>query len=143
MFCSHKCQRIENFPQGMSIITWLRSVQQAGYFLGNIETKTATTPRAKSRSVLKVKLEALEMRAHPKDADIEKILADISRGEQNRNPTEKQYPIQCPSFGLGGCTKTFCVLKKSSDLRPMNSDGTRNQMPVHWSSHFKGLYNTV
>ena len=115
----------------MSIRTWLREVHEGNYVLENIETKTATTPRAKLHSALKAKLAALEMRAHPKDADIEKILADISRGEKNRHPTEKQYSIQCPSFGLGNCTKKFCVLKKSFDLCPMNSDGTINQMSVH------------
>ena len=85
MFSSSKCQRIEKVPQGISIITWLSSVEETGYVLVNIETKTATTPRAKSRSVLKSKLVNLEMRAHPKDVDIEEILADIPRGEHNRN----------------------------------------------------------
>ena len=65
----------------MSIRTWLRSVQEDGYVLGNIETNTTTTPRAKSRSVLKFKLAALEIRAHPKNADIEEILDDMTRGE--------------------------------------------------------------
>ena len=142
MFCSNRCQRIEKFPKGMSIRTWPRAVQEADYVLGNIETTTATTLRSNSRSVLKVELAALEMRAHPKDTDIEEILADMPRGEQNRHPTEKQYSIRCPSFGLGNCTKTFCVAKKSFDLRPVNSNGTSNQMYVHWSNNFKGLYDT-
>ena len=129
-------------PQVMSIRTWLRAVHEGNYVLGNIETKTTKTPRAKSRSVLKAKLAAFEMRAHPKDADIEEILDDISRGEQNRNWTEKQYSIHCPSFGLWKCTKTLCVLKNSFDLHPINSDGTINQMSMHWSNHFKGLYYT-
>ena len=107
-----------------------------------IETNTATTPRAKSRSVLKVKLEALEMRAHPKDVDIEEILSDISWGEQNRHPVEKQYSIKCPSFGLGNCTKTFFVAKKSFDLRLVNSDGTINQISLHWYNHVNSLYDT-
>ena len=105
-------------PQGVSIRTWLRAVQESGYVLGNIETKTVTIPRARSRSALKAKLAALEMRAHPKNVDKEEILADIPRGEKNRNPTEKQYSIPCPSFGLGNCTKTFCVAKKWWYLRP-------------------------
>ena len=53
-------------------------------------------------------------------------------GEQNRNPKEKQYYIQCHSFGLEDCTKTFCVAKKWVDLRPVNSDETITQMYVHW-----------
>ena len=110
----------------MSIRTWLREVQESGYFLVNIETKTATKPRAKSRSVLKAKLEALEMQAHPKDAGIEEILYDITRGERNRNPTEKKYFIQCPSFGFRNFTKTLCVEKKWFNLHPMNIDGTSN-----------------
>ena len=67
----------------------LRAVQEAGYVLGKIETKTATTSRDKSRSVLKSKLAALDMRTYPKNANIEEILAGITRGEQNINPTEK------------------------------------------------------
>ena len=70
IFCSNKCQRIEKVSQGVSIRTLLREVQEAGCVLGNIKTNTATTPRDKSRSVLKVKLAALEMREHPKDVDI-------------------------------------------------------------------------
>ena len=107
----------------MSIRTWLRSVQEYGYVLGNIETKTDTNPRAKSRSVLKSKLAALEIRAHPKNVDIEEILSGIPMGEQNINPMEKQYSIPCPSFVLVGCTKTFYVAKKLWYLRPLNSDG--------------------
>ena len=109
MFYSTKRQHIGKVSQGVSIRKWLREVQEAGYVLGNIETKTAATPRANSRSVLKAKLATLDMRAHIKNADIEEILADITRGEQNRNPMEKQYYMQCPSFGLGNCTKKFCV----------------------------------
>ena len=90
MFCSNNCQRIEKVHQCVSIGTWMSSVQEACYVLENIETKTATTPRARSRSVLKAKLAALEMRSHPKDADIEEILADIPRSEKNRKPMEKQ-----------------------------------------------------
>ena len=142
MFCPNKCQRSEMFSQGVSTRKWLRAVQEADYVLGNIETKTATTPRAKSRSVLKVKLAALDMRAHQKDADIEEILADIPRCEQNRHPTEKQHSIQCTSFGLGNCTKTFYVANKLFDIHPMNSDGTINHMSMHCSNNLKGLYYT-
>ena len=69
---------------------------------------------------------ALEIRAHPKDADIEEILAVIPRGGHNINPTEKQYSIQCPYFVVVNCTNIFCVAKNWFDLRPMNSDGTSN-----------------
>ena len=130
------------FSQDVSIRKWLVSVQEADYVLEKIETKTSTTPRDKSESVLKVKLAALEMRAHLKDKDIEEILADIPRGEQNRHPTDKQYSIQCTSFGMGNCTNTLCVANKSFDLCPVNSDKTINHMSVHWSNHLKGLYDT-
>ena len=69
-------------------------------------------------------------------------MADISRGERNRNPTEKLYSIQCPSFRLGGCINTFCVANNWFDLRPVNSYVTSNQMSLHWSNHFKCLYDT-
>ena len=126
----------------MSTSTWLRAVQEADYVLENIETKTSTTPRDKSWSVLKVKLAALEMRVNPRNVDVEDLLADIPRGERNRHPMEKHYSIQCPSFGLENCTKTFFVEKKSFDLLPINSDGTMNQISVNWYNHFKGMYDT-
>ena len=79
----------------------MRSVQEASFVLGQIDTKTATNPTVKSRYVLKSKLAVLDIRAHPNHAEIEEILADIPKGEQNRNPTDKNYSIPCPSFGLG------------------------------------------
>ena len=138
---SNKRKHSKTFPQGVSIRTCLRSVQESGYFFKHIETKTDTTPRAKSRSFLKAELEALAIRAHMKNANIEEILSDIPRGLKNINPKEKQYSIPCPYFGLGDCTKTFCVAKKWWDLRPLNSAGTSNQIYVHWSNHNKGLYD--
>ena len=36
----------------------------------------------------------------------------------------------------------FCVAKKWWNIRPLNSDGTSNEILVHWASHFKGLYDT-
>ena len=65
----------------MPIRTWLRPVQESGYVLGKINTKTSTTPRARSSFVLQVKLAALEMKAHPKDAYIDVILADLPKGK--------------------------------------------------------------
>ena len=112
MFRSKKRQRIEKVPKGVSIRTWLMSVQEAGHDLAKIETNTPMTPRARSRYLLQARFAALEMRSHPKGADLDEILADIPRVEHNRNSTEKQYSIQCPSFGLGNCTNTFCVAKK-------------------------------
>ena len=142
MYRSNKRQRIEKVPKGVSISTWLRAVQEAGNFLVKIETNTATSPRARSRSILQDKLLALEIKALPKDADVDFLIADIPKGERNMNPNINQYSIKCPSFGLSSCTKTFCVAKKCSDIRPLNSDGTSNELSVHWSSHFKGLYDT-
>ena len=55
--------------------------------LGQIGAKTFTTSRVKSWSVLKAKLEIIEMQAHPDNAEIEEILADIPKGEINLNPT--------------------------------------------------------
>ena len=86
---SNKRKLIEKLSQGVSIRTWMREVRKYGYVLGNIKTKTSTIPRENSRSTLKAKLASLEMRAHPKNADIEEILADILRCEQNRNLTDK------------------------------------------------------
>ena len=34
-----------------------------------------------------------------------------------------------------------CVAKKWWDIRPKNNDRTSNLPSVHWSSHFKGLYD--
>ena len=140
MYLSNKRQRIEQVPNGVSLKTWVRSVQEAGFVLGEIKTKTATSLRARSRFVLQAKLLALEMKALPKDANVDVLIADVPKGERNRNLTKNKYSIQCPSFGLSSCTKTFFVAKKWWDIRPLNSDLTSNQISVHWSSHFKGLY---
>ena len=142
IICSNKHQRIEKVTQGVSIRTCIRSVQESGYVLGNIETKTSPTPRENSRYVLKTRLAALDMRLHPKNADTEEILDDIPRGELNRNPTEKRYSIPCPSFGLVKCTKTFCVSKKRWYLLSLNIDVTSKQISVRWSDHFKGQCDT-
>ena len=91
MCCYNKGQRIEKVLKGVSINTCLRAVQEAGYLLSKIETKTATTSWARSRSVLQAKLASLEMKAHPKDADVDVILADLPKGERNKNPTDNQY----------------------------------------------------
>ena len=109
--------------------------------LGENKTRTATSPRARSRYVLQSKLLALDMKAIPKDANAHVLIANVPKGERNRNITEKQYSIQCPSYGLSSCTETFCVAKKWWDIRFKNSNGISNQILVHWSSHFKGLYD--
>ena len=142
MYCSNKLKRIEKVPKGVSIKTCLREVQEARYVLVKIETKTATSPRARSRSVLQAKLLALEMKALPKDADVNVLIVDVPKGERNRNLTKNQYFIKRPSFGLSSCTKRFCVTNKWWDIRPLNSDGAINHISVHWSGHFKGLYDT-
>ena len=140
MYLSNKIQRMEEFPDGVFIKTWVRAVQEAGFVLGKTKTRTATSPRARSRYVLQPKLLALDMKAITKDANVHVLIADVPKVEQNRIMTKKNS-IQCPSYGLSSCTKTFCVAKKWWDIRPKNSNGTSNQISVHWSSHFKGLYD--
>ena len=76
MFCSNKRQQIKKVLKGVPIRTFLRAVQEAGYVLGKIESKTAMTPRSSSRSILQAKLAALKMKAHLKDADVDVIPAD-------------------------------------------------------------------
>ena len=141
MVCYKHRQRIEEVPYGVCLNTWVREVQEAAFVLGNIETKTATSPSTRSRSVLQAKLLDLEIKALPKDSNVDVLISGIPKSEQNRSPTKNQLSIQCLSFGLSGCTKTFCVAKKWWDIRPKNSDGTSNLLSVHWSSHFKGLYD--
>ena len=119
--------------------TWLKAVQEAAFVLGQIETDAVTSPKARSRSILRAKLLALEMRALPKNANLNSLLADSPKGERNRNPTEDQESIQCPSYGLSNCTKTFCVSKSWWGLRPKERNGDSNLMSIHWSSYFMGL----
>ena len=128
MYRSNKRQRIEKNPTGVSINTWLRVVQEAGFFLGKIETKTAKSPWARSRSVLQAKLLALEIKAIPKDADVDVLIADVPKGERNQNTNNNQYSIKCPSFGFLSCTKTFCVAKKLWDILALNSDRKSTQI---------------
>ena len=121
--------------------TWPNEVQEARYVLGKIETKTATSPRSRSRSVLQAKLLALEIKTLPKDSNVDVLISDVPQGESNRNLTNNQYSIKFPSFGLSRCTKMLCVPKKWWDIHSLNSVGRSNQISVHWSSHFKGLYH--
>ena len=81
------------------------------------------------------------MKALPKNANVKLLLADTPKGERNRNPTEDQESIKCPSYGLSNCTKTFCVAKSWWGIRPKDSNGASNLLSVHWSSYFKGLYD--
>ena len=90
MYRSNKRQRIEQVPDGVSLKTWVSSVQEAGFVLGEIKTKTTTSPMERSRSVLQAKLLALEMKALPKDANVHVLINDVPKGEQNRSPTKKQ-----------------------------------------------------
>ena len=141
MVRSKKIQRIEEVPRGVCLNKWLRAVQEAAFVLGKIDTKKVTSPRARSRSVLQDKLLALEIKALPKDASVDVLIADNPKGERNRNMKKDQLSIKCSSYGLSICTKTFCVAKKWWDIRPKNSDGTSNLLLVHWYSHFKSLYD--
>ena len=138
---SKKRQRIKEVPHGVHLNTWLMAVQEAAFVLGNIETNKVTSPRARSRSILQAKLLALEIKALPKDANAELLLADTPKGERNRNPTEDQESIKCPSYVFSNCTKTFCVAKSWWGIRPKDSNGASNLLSVHWSSYFKGLYD--
>ena len=95
--------------------------------MGHIGFNTAMKSRVKSRSGLKEKLDIIDMKANPNRAEIDEILANIPKGERNRNPTAIQYSINCPSFGVDNCNKTFCVAKNWLYISPLNSDGTRNQ----------------
>ena len=84
---------------------------------------------------------ALEMKSLPKNSNVELLLANTPKGERNRNPTEDQESIKCPSYGLSNCTKTFYVAKSWWGIRPKDSNGASNLLSVHWSSYFKGLYD--
>ena len=126
MLCSKTRQSIEEFPDGVSLNTWVRAVQEAAFVLGKIETKKVTSPRARSWSVLQAKLLDLEIKALPKGANVDVLIADTPKGERNRNPTKNQLSIECPSYGLSSCTETFCVAKKWRDIRPKKNEGTSN-----------------
>ena len=69
-------QGTEEVTNGVCLNTWVRAVQEAAFVLGNIEIKKVTSPRARSRSVLQAKLLALEIKALPKDANVDVLIAD-------------------------------------------------------------------
>ena len=121
-FAPKNRQRIEEAPDGVCLNTWVRAVQEAAFVLGKIEIKNVTTPRVRSRSILQTKLLALEIKATPKDANVDVLIADTPKGEQNRYPTKNQLSIECLSYGLSSCTKNFCVAKKWWDIFPKNND---------------------
>ena len=83
MYRSNKRQSIEQVPNSVSLKTWVRAVQEAGFVLGNIKTKMDPSPRARSRSVLQAKLFSLEMKALPKDANVDVLISDVPKGERN------------------------------------------------------------
>ena len=141
MVRSKKRNKIKEVPHGVHLNTWLTAVQEAAFVLGKIETNKVTSPRARSRSILQAKLLALEIKALPKNANVELLLADTPKGERNRNPIEDQESIKCPYYGLSNCTKTFCVAKSWWGICPKDSNGASNLLSVHWSSYFKGLYD--
>ena len=76
MVHSKKKKRIEEVPHGVKVITWLTAVQEAAFVLGKIETHVVTSPRSRSRSIIRAKLLALEMKALPKNANYDCLLAD-------------------------------------------------------------------
>ena len=88
MVRSKKKKRIEKVPHGVKVSTWLKSVQEAAFVLGKIETNVVTSPRARSRSIIRDKLLALEIKALPKNANVDCLLADTPKGERNRNPNK-------------------------------------------------------
>ena len=81
MYRSKMKQQVEKVPKGVSITTWLRAVQESGFVLGNIETNTATSPRAMSWSVLQAKLLAMGINALPKDSNVGVLITDVTKGE--------------------------------------------------------------
>ena len=82
--------------------------------MGDIETKTSMSPRARSRSVLQAKLLALDIKALPKDANVDVLIDNVPKGERNQNPTKKQYSIQCPSF-VYPVARRHSVLRRSGE----------------------------
>ena len=141
MVHSKKTNRIEEVPHGVKVSTWLTEIQEAAFVFGNLDTDKVTSPRARSRSIIQARLLALEMKALPKNKNVELLLANTPKGEQNRNPTEDQESIKCPAYGLSNCTKTFCVAKSLWGICPKDSNGASNLVSIHWSSYFKGLYD--
>ena len=141
MVRSKKKKSIEEVPHDFHLSTWLTAVQEAAFVLGKIETDKVTSPRARSRSILQAKLLALEMKALPRNANVKLLLAGTPKGERNRNPTEDQESIKCPSYGLSNYTKTFYVAKSWWGIRPKDSNGASNLVSIQWSSYFKGLYD--
>ena len=90
MYRSNNRQRTEQVPDGVSLNTWVRAVQESGFVLGNIETKTATSQTARSQYALQTKLLALENKALSKDANVDVLIADVPKDNWNRNPTKNQ-----------------------------------------------------
>ena len=90
MVHSKKENRIEEVPHGVKVSTWLAAVQEDKFVLGKIDTDKVTSPRARSRSIIQAKLLALEMKALPKNANVELLLTDTPKGERNWNLTENQ-----------------------------------------------------
>ena len=107
---------------------------------GQLSSNYAYTSSVNSGTVLRAKLEVLEMKAYLTQSNLEMILDDVLKGEINIILADDQYSVKCPSYGLGNCTKKFYVAKVWLDKMLADSDNTSNLMYLHWSNNFKVLY---
>ena len=57
------------------------------------------------------------------------------------DPKEIQYSVNYPYYEFVHCTKLLYWSKKWWYFRPLNSEGTSNNIYVHWANHFKVLYD--
>ena len=96
---------------------------------------------AKSRSIIREKLEVLEMKEYSLATDLEIIIDDFPMGESNRRSMKYQYLVKCLSCEFGYRTKQFCISKKWSYHRSCHSDKKSYLTSRHWSNNFKEIHN--
>ena len=91
MVCSKKRKSIDMSPMVcVSIHGWVKC-KRLRLSWARLRPKKVTPPRARSRSVLQAKLLELEIKALLKDANVDVLIANTPKGEQNRNPTKKSF----------------------------------------------------
>ena len=73
------------------------------------------------------------------DADVETILAEVPKGDKNRNPTSFQIQFKCVPFGLSGCHNIFCVYNKIQRLFALVPHGEINLTSTNWLNYFNML----
>ena len=101
-------------PPGVYVGTWMQVVTESSSALEQLFPQAILTeeqnPKPKLRSSKKARVYVnLIASFHVNEGYLVVILADVPKCERNWKPTEDQYVIEGPSYGIDDFDKTFLV----------------------------------